>query len=160
MRATPDLLAALVVRRATRDDLRAVVGLYAEDAPAGREDAELVEAAPYLDAFADLDSDPRSTLYVAELVGRVVGTFQVTWLRHLTYRGGRVALIEAVHVAAPERSRGIGEVMMRFAIDEARRRGCHRMQLTSNKNRKDAHRFYERLGFVASHEGMKLALLP
>jgi len=63
-------------------------------------------------------------------------------------------------VASDARRRGIGEAMMRFAIDEARRRGCHRVQLTSNKRRRDAHRFYERLGFVASHEGFRLALAP
>ena len=97
-------------------------------------------------------------LIVAEENDRVIGTLQLTFLRYLLYGGARVALVESVQVAASERSRGVGAAMMRFAIDEARRRGCHRVQLTSNEARKDAHRFYERLGFVASHEGFKLYL--
>jgi len=79
-------------------------------------------------------------------------------LRQLSHRGGHVAQVESVHVASDLRRRGIGEAMMRHAIEEARRRGCHRLQLTSNKRRVDAHRFYTRLGFVQSHEGFKLPL--
>ncbi|HEX4512917.1 MAG TPA: GNAT family N-acetyltransferase, partial [Polyangiaceae bacterium] len=75
-----------------------------------------------------------------------------------SFGGARAMLVEAVHVQESERNRGIGETMMRFAIDEARRRGCQRVQLTSNKKRTDAHRFYERLGFTRSHEGFKLML--
>jgi GNAT superfamily N-acetyltransferase len=161
MHASPELLAALVIRPAARDDVRAVVGLYADDAlGATREDVAFADAAPYLDAFDDIDADPRCTLYVAELDGAVVGTFQLTFLRHLTFRGARLAVIEAVHVARARRGGGIGEAMMRFAIDEARRRGCNRVQLTSHRDRTDAHRFYERLGFVASHVGMKMRLSP
>jgi GNAT superfamily N-acetyltransferase len=92
---------------------------------------------------------------VAEIEGRIVGTFQLTYLRQLTLRGGLVAQIEAVRVAAPLRSRGLGAEMMRWAMGEARARGCARMQLTSDKRREDAHRFYRRLGFKQSHEGFK-----
>ena len=113
---------------------------------------------PYLDAFDDIAADPRSALYVARLGEGVVGTFQLIVLQHLSHRGGRVAQIESVHVASDVRRRGIGEAMMRHAIDEARRHGCHRVQLMSNKRRVDAHRFYTRLGFVASHEGFKRGL--
>jgi GNAT superfamily N-acetyltransferase len=143
------------IRRATADDVADIVALYNADyLHAGREP----QVGDWKSAFAEISSDPREMLMVAEREGRVIGTFQITFLRHLTYGGARVALVEAVHVAASERSRGVGAEMMRFVIDEARRRGCNRVQLTSNKARKDAHRFYERLGFVASHEGFKLFL--
>lgn len=112
----------------------------------------------YLDAFEAMDRDPDNTLLVAEQDGRVVGTFQLTIIQHLMYRGGRIAQIEAVRVDAPLRGQGIGESMMRWAIEEARKRGCVRVQLTSNKQRLAAHRFYARLGFAASHEGFKLFL--
>ena len=118
----------------------------------------MASLAPYLDAFDAIAADPNGALYLAQLGDRAVGTFQLLVLRHLAHRGGRVALVESVHVASDVRRRGIGEAMMRFAIEEARRRGCHRMQLTSNKRRADAHRFYLRLGFAASHEGFKLPL--
>lgn len=88
----------------------------------------------------------------------MVGAFHLTVIQYVAYRGGRVAQVENVIVDPAARGRGIGEAMMRWAIDEARRRGCFRVQLTSNKVRKRAHAFYERIGFVASHEGMKLVL--
>ena len=96
--------------------------------------------------------------YVAEVDGRLVGTFMLTFIRHLLRRGSLVAQVEAVRVDAPLRGHGHGAAMMRWVIDESRRRGCSRIQLTSNKSRKAAHRFYARLGFHASHEGMKLDL--
>jgi GNAT superfamily N-acetyltransferase len=151
----------LVVRRAAREDLAAILAFYAEDELHGARERAL-DASQRMklaeEAWAEIATDPREMSCVAELDGRVVGTFQMTFLRYLTYGGARVALVEAVHVDARERSRGIGEAMMRHAIDEARRRGCHRVQLTSNKVRTRAHRFYERLGFVSSHEGFKLVL--
>jgi GNAT superfamily N-acetyltransferase len=151
--------ARLIVRRAARADLSAIVALYAADCvAAGRPSVESDDPAPYLAAFDEIEADPRTALYVASLEERVVGALQLVLLRHLTYRGSRVAQVEAVHVAEDMRNRGIGARLMHFAIDEAMRAGCQRMQLTSNKRRRDAHRFYERLGFVASHEGMKLTL--
>ena len=159
MPASPELLARLAIRRSRRDDVPAIVRLYAEDTlGGGRERADHGAMSGYLEAWDEIDGDPRCTLFVAEVDGRVVGTFQLAVLRHLMYPSSRVAQVEAVHVTAEMRGRGIGEAMMRFAVDEARRRGCTRMQLTSNKRRTDAHRFYARLGFVASHEGMKLML--
>jgi GNAT superfamily N-acetyltransferase len=142
------------IRRATRDDVPSIVAMYASGSLHGHEPLD----ADRTDAFAEIDADPRQMLCVAEIEGRVVGTFQLTLLRYLSYAGARAMLVEAVHVLESERNRGIGAEMMRFAIDEAKRRGCNRVQLTSNKKRKDAHRFYERLGFVASHEGFKLFL--
>src|SRR5581483_9518986 len=106
-----------------------------------------------------MSRDQDNRLMVAELSGRVAGTFQLTIIQGLMYRGARTAQVEAVRVAADLRGRGIGEAMMRWAIAESRCRGCLRLQLTSNKARGDAHRFYERLGFRRTHEGMKLDLL-
>ncbi len=145
------------IRRATRDDVPAIRALYEADyLAAGRDVTGSLEAA--LEEFDDIEARPHDTLYVADVGGRVVGTFQLTILRYLTYAGARVALVEAVEVAESERDKGIGSEMMRFAIAEARRHECNRVQLTSNKRRSDAHRFYERLGFVATHEGFKLFL--
>jgi GNAT superfamily N-acetyltransferase len=95
---------------------------------------------------------------VAERAGEVVGVLQLTFIPYLTYKGGWRALIEGVRVAAPLRSAGIGRRMFLWAIDRARQRQCRMVQLTSDKTRPEAIRFYESLGFVASHEGMKLHL--
>ena len=112
----------------------------------------------YAEAFDEIDLDPRAELMVAEEEGIIVGMFQLTALRHLSFRGSKSLQIENVHVASGRRSRGTGRIMMQWAIERARVLGCSRVQLTTNKLRADAHRFYARLGFVASHEGMKLAL--
>jgi predicted N-acetyltransferase YhbS len=144
----------VTIRRATRDDIAAIAAMYASSSLHGREplDADRTEA------FAEIDADPKQLLCVATLGDRIVGTVHLTTLRYLSFGGARAMLVEAVHVLESERNHGIGATMMRFAIDEARRRGCNRVQLTSNKKRTDAHRFYERLGFTASHEGFKLYL--
>ena len=110
------------------------------------------------EAFAAIDGDPNNQVYVAEREGKVVGTFQLTFIRQLSYGGCLVAQVESVHVHSSQRSHGIGRVMMDYAIAEARRRGALRIQLTSNVRRTRAHEFYERLGFRASHKGMKLYL--
>ena len=146
------------IRRATEDDLDAIVRLLAADGL--HADADLGPPLPvaYREAFEAIDRDPAQLLMVAELERRVVGTFQLSFLRHLLDRGGTVAQVEAVFVAEELRAHGLGTELMRWAIDEARRRGCARVQLTSNKARAAAHRFYERLGFARSHEGFKLVL--
>jgi GNAT superfamily N-acetyltransferase len=144
----------VVIRRATRGDVPAIVALYAASSLHGNEPLDADRSA----AFAEIDADPKQLLCVATLGDRVVGTFHLTTLRYLSFGGARAMLVEAVHVLETERNRGIGATMMRFAIDEARRRGCQRVQLTSNKKRDAAHRFYERLGFTRSHEGFKLYL--
>ncbi len=150
-----------VIRRASVHDLARVVDLIRGGAAPGTESEDdpgppLPQA--YLDAFAVIDADPNTDLLVAEYDGHVVGTFQFTCIPGIGHRGGRVAQAESVHVDAALRGRGIGEAMMRWAMDEARRRGCFRLQLTSNKSRADAHRFYRRLGFSATHEGFKILL--
>jgi GNAT superfamily N-acetyltransferase len=150
----------VTLRPARRDDVPALVALITADQLGAtrdgvRDDADL---AAYLAAFEAIDADPAHILAVAEAAGQIVGTLQLSFLPGLARRGALRAQIEAVRVAAGSRGSGLGAAMMAWAIDEARRRGCVLVQLTTDKSRSDAHRFYQRLGFVASHEGMKLAL--
>jgi GNAT superfamily N-acetyltransferase len=112
----------------------------------------------YYEAFEAIGRDPNNELVVAELAGRVIGVLQLTFIPNITYRGGWRAQIEGVRVAAEFRSSGIGRKLFEWAIDRARRRDCRLVQLATDKARPDAMRFYESLGFVASHEGMKLQL--
>ncbi|OFI37028.1 GNAT family N-acetyltransferase [Arthrobacter sp. SW1] len=141
--------------RAVRSDLPAILGLLAAD-QLKRED--MSDPAPYERAFEAIDADPAHLLMVGELGGSVVATFQLSFLPGLSRRGSWRAQIEAVRVDEALRGRGLGALMIGWAVDEARAKGCSLVQLTTDKSRTDAHRFYERLGFVASHEGMKLAL--
>ena len=148
------------MRRATRGDVAAIVALLADDARSGEaEEVSDPPAAAYLDAFARLDAEPRSLLIVAEAEdGSVVGTLQLTFIPGLSNRGGELALLSAVRIAASQRGRGLGGQMVGWAIDEARRRGCGIIELLSHASRTDAQRFYERLGFARSHVGMRLRL--
>lgn len=147
------------IRRANRADLPAIVRLLADDPLGqGRESAGSELPASYYDAFDEIDRSPQHELVVAELDDRVVGTLQLTMLRDLTYQGGRRAHVEAVRVDGSVRSAGIGARMFEWVEQRARQAGCHLVQLTTNKQRVDAHRFYQRLGYEASHEGMKLDL--
>lgn len=114
----------------------------------------------YLKAFEAVSANPYNTLFVAELEGRVVGTYQITILPGMAERGRIRAKIESVHVAPECRGRGIGAIMMRHAIAFATERGVGLVELTSHKARPEAHRFYNSLGFVQSHEGFKMALSP
>lgn len=123
--------------------------------------AEIEEEAAhpaYLSAFDEVAASPHNRLFVAELDGAVVGTLQVTLIPGLVNRGRKRAKLESVHVDPAQRSRGIGAVMVAFAVDFARRNGVGLVELTSNKSREAAHRFYRRLGFEQSHEGFKLEL--
>jgi GNAT superfamily N-acetyltransferase len=153
-------LAPVVLRTARAGDVAAIVGLLAADQLGTARDGvrDDVDLAAYTAAFRAIDADPAHLLLVAESAGEIVGTMQLSFLPGLARRGALRAQIEAVRVAESWRGSGLGGAMMRWAIDEARRRGCALIQLTSDKSRTDAHRFYSRLGFVASHEGMKLAL--
>ncbi len=149
----------ITCRKATKNDLPEIVRLLAEDPQAGsRETYRLPLPECYLVAFAEIDGDPNQLLLVAEQNGAIVGTLQLTRIPNISFRGVSRALIEAVMVDKHVRGQGIGSQMLAFAIEEARKRGCRFVQLTSNKNRKDAHRFYGHLGFVASHEGFKCDL--
>ena len=145
------------VRRARAQDVPTLVALYADDVHgAARETPD--DIAPYYAAFAAIAAEPHQELVVAERDGRVVGTLQLTFIHQLSARGGTVAQIEAVRIARDLRGRGLGGELLHWAIARARAAGCRRVQLTTNKARHDAQRFYARLGFVASHEGMKLEL--
>ncbi|HET9405000.1 MAG TPA: GNAT family N-acetyltransferase [Burkholderiales bacterium] len=149
----------LSFRRAARADVPEIVRLLADDAlGAKRERYELPLPASYLTAFEAIDSDPNNELVVACLGERVVGVLQLTFIPYLTYQGSWRALIEGVRVDSGMRSAGIGKALFDWAIGRARSRGCHLVQLTTDKSRPGALRFYEALGFVASHEGMKLHL--
>jgi GNAT superfamily N-acetyltransferase len=110
----------------------------------------------YYAAFEAIEADPNNELVVAERGGEVVGVLQLTFIPYLTYQGGWRALVEGVRVASSERGRGLGGLLLRWAVDRARARGCHLIQLTTDKRRPEALQFYERLGFKATHEGMKL----
>jgi GNAT superfamily N-acetyltransferase len=147
-------------RRARSADVPALVALIAADQLGAARDGvrDGADLAAYTAAFEAIDADPAHILVVAESAGEVVGTMQLSFLPGLARRGALRAQIEAVRVAGSARGGGLGGAMMEWAIDEARRRGCALVQLTTDKSRTGAHRFYQRLGFVASHEGMKLAL--
>ena len=150
----------VVLRMARREDVPAIVELLAADQLGVTRDGvrDAADLAAYEQAFLAIDADPAHVLLVADSGEVVVGTMQLSFLPGLARRGALRAQIEAVRVAESTRGSGLGAAMMRWAIEEARRRGCALVQLTSDKARADAHRFYQRLGFVASHEGMKLRL--
>jgi ribosomal protein S18 acetylase RimI-like enzyme len=145
------------IRRATREDVEAIVRLLIDDQlGATRDSAD--DLSPYLKAFEDIDADPNQLLMVADDGGEVVGTFQLTFIPGLSRKGSLRGQIEGVRVRSDQRGTGLGGTLITWAVDESRRRGCALVQLTSDQSRVDAHRFYERLGFTASHQGFKLAL--
>lgn len=151
----------IVFRRAARKDLPAIVALLADDEfGGGREDPGDPLPQEYYWAFEAIDSNSNDNLIVAEEAGTIVGTLQLTFLSCIVLRGGWRAQIEGVRIDSARRRSGLGERMMRWAIEQARQRGCRVVQLTSNKRRHDAIRFYRKLGFETSHEGLKLLLPP
>jgi len=150
----------VLLREAVADDVPAIVELLAadqvgatRDGIASQEDLQL-----YLRAFSALDTDPAHLLLVGTDGGEVIATIPLSFLPGLARRGALRAQVEAVRVRKDYRSQGLGAAVFVWAIGEALRRGCALVQLTTNKSRDDAHRFYERLGFSASHEGFKLKL--
>lgn len=149
-----------VVARARAEDVEAVVGLLRDDeVGALRESTAGDDLEPYRHAFADIDADPNQLLVVVRRPdGDVVGTLQLTFLRTLARRGALRVQVEAVRVAGSERGAGLGQALLRWAADVGRARGAELAQLTTDRRRVDAHRFYERLGWVDSHKGMKLDL--
>ncbi|WP_129308053.1 GNAT family N-acetyltransferase [Streptomyces sp. L2] len=147
----------LEIRRATADDLPAIVALLADD-PLGAQRESPEDLSPYRAALERLNADANQHLVVAVREGRVVGTLQLTIIPGLSRKGATRALVEAVRVHADERGTGLGTRLVEWAIDTSRDLRCSMVQLTSDKTRTDAHRFYERLGFTASHEGFKLRL--
>lgn len=144
-------------RRATRADVPGIVAMLSDDAlGAKRESPD--ELTPYVAAFEVIDADPHQVLAVCEVEGQVVGTLQLTFTHGLSRRGATRATIEAVRVHRDMRGTGLGTTMIRWAIEQARERGCGMVQLTTDATRKDAHRFYERLGFEPTHIGFKMML--
>ncbi len=138
----------LIFRRATREDVAAIVHLLADD-PLGSKRECFADPLPqsYYDAYAAISGDANNELIVVEMGGAVVGMLQLTFIPYLNYRGSWRALIESVHVAAHLRGKGVGSALMRWAIARAQERGCRIVQLTTDKTRAEAKRFYEKLGF-------------
>ncbi|MEU5364917.1 GNAT family N-acetyltransferase [Streptomyces sp. NPDC005925] len=147
----------LDIRPAVADDIPAIVALLADD-PLGAQRESPDDLTPYRAALERLARDPNQKLVAAVREDRVVGTLQLTIVPGLSRRGATRSIIEAVRVHADERGSGLGTQLIEWAIEESRREGCQLVQLTSDSTRKDAHRFYERLGFTGSHVGFKLSL--
>jgi GNAT superfamily N-acetyltransferase len=147
----------LEIRPATTEDVPALVAMLADD-PLGAQRESPDDLVPYLAALERLSGDANQHLMVAEREGRVVGTLQLTIVPGLSRRGATRSIIEGVRVHADERGSGLGTMFIEWAIDESRRRNCQLVQLTSDATRTDAHRFYERLGFEATHVGFKMPL--
>jgi GNAT superfamily N-acetyltransferase len=147
----------LDIRPAEAGDVPVIVAMLADD-PLGAQRESPDDLAPYLAALKRLAADPNQHLVVAVREGRVVGTLQLTIIPGLSRRGATRSIVEGVRIHADERGSGLGTQLIEWAIDESRRQDCQLVQLTSDQTRTDAHRFYERLGFTASHVGFKLAL--
>ena len=149
----------LSIRPALRADLPEIVRMLADD-DLGSQRERCTDPLPgsYYAAFDQMDGSPYFEWVVGELDGRVVATLQLIFIPSLSYQGGLRAQVESVRVDAPLRDQGIGKKMMEWALERARQRGAHIMQLSTHKTRADAHRFYERLGFSGSHIGMKISL--
>ena len=147
----------LEFRPAASGDVPAIVAMLADD-PLGAQRESPDDLTPYLTALERLSADPNQHLVVAVRGGRVVGTLQLTVIPGLSRKGSTRSLIEGVRIHSDERGSGLGTLFIEWAIEESRRQGCQLVELTSDATRTDAHRFYERLGFTASHVGFKLAL--
>ncbi|MFI6470524.1 GNAT family N-acetyltransferase [Streptomyces sp. NPDC050516] len=147
----------LVIRPARPEDIPAIVAMLADD-PLGAQRESPDDLTPYRTAFDRLADDPNQHLVVADRGGEVVGTLQLTVVPGLSRRGSTRSIIEGVRVHGAERGRGLGTRLIAWAVDESGRQGCQLVQLTSDATRTDAHRFYERLGFEASHVGFKKPL--
>lgn len=148
-------------RLATESDLIAIVQMLSDDKlGAQREDFRIPLPAAYSDAFRAITNDANQELTVVEREGEIVATFQLSYVQYLTYKGGIRAQIEAVRVRSDHRGKGIGKLIFQYVIQRVRAKGAHVLQLTTDKKRPEAKNFYESLGFVASHEGMKLHLAP
>lgn len=145
-------------RKATREDVPTIVQMLASDKLGKlREDYQSPLPDSYYSAFESIDGDPNQELMVVEdKAHKVIGTLQLSFIPYLTYQGGVRAQIEAVRIRADQRGAGIGSRLFEWAIARAEERGAHVLQLTTDKKRPEALHFYENLGFVASHEGMKL----
>ena len=145
------------IREAEKSDVPAIVAMLADD-ELGQKREDYRDPLPrrYLESFNKIDNDPNQFLIVAVDEEEIIGTAQLTFIPYLTYQGGVRAQIEAVRIKSTRRGTGLGEKLFRWMIDKARSEGAHLLQLTTDKQRPDALRFYEKLGFRATHEGMKM----
>ncbi|MFJ8990238.1 GNAT family N-acetyltransferase [Streptomyces sp. NPDC102279] len=150
-------MADLEIRAAGAADVPAIVAMLADD-PLGARRESPDDLTPYLGALERLSADPNQHVVVAAREGRVVGTLQLTVIPGLSRKGATRSVIEGVRIHADERGSGLGTQLIEWAIEESRRQDCQLVQLTSDASRTDAHRFYERLGFEASHVGFKRSL--
>ncbi|CAM5621714.1 MULTISPECIES: GNAT family N-acetyltransferase [Niallia] len=150
---------SLEFRLATLQDLDQIVAMLADDMLGSkRERYEQPLPASYLQAFQAIAEDPNNELVVACFGNEVVGVQQITFTPYITHQGGWRATIEGVRTVSSVRGKGVGTQLINWAIERAKERGCHLIQLTTDKQRPDAMRFYERLGFQATHEGLKMKL--
>lgn len=149
----------ILFRRAVPADLPTIVRLLADD-ELGRRRERPEEPLPesYRKAFEEISADKNHELLVAEVNGHVIGTLQLTFIPSISFQGGLRAQVESVRIAREYQKKGIGSLFIQYVIQRARERGAHVLQLTTHTDRKDAHRFYEKLGFKSTHLGMKLNL--
>lgn len=146
-------------RLANLDDIDSIVKMLADDLLGSqRERYEQPLPESYVEAFQAIANDPNNELVVACIGAEKIGVLQITFTPYLTYQGGWRAAIEGVRTSSSHRGKGAGTKLMQWAINRAKERGCHVVQLTTDKKREEALHFYEQLGFTASHEGMKLKL--
>ncbi len=149
-----------VIRKAKESDILPIVRLLADDQLGSvRESVEEPLALVYRDAFARMERQEGNDYYVVDKGGDIIGCMQLTLISGISRKGMTRCQIEGVRISKTVRSGGLGRKMMQFAIDHAKSTGCGLVQLTTDNSREDAHRFYESLGFVSSHTGMKLDLL-
>jgi len=147
----------MIIRQAKRNDVPFIVEMLAnDDLGKLREDFQEPLPEKYYDAFDDIEKDQNQELMVMEDAGLVIGTLQLSFIQYLTYQGGIRAQIEAVRIRDDFRGRGIGKQLFLWAIARSKEKGSHVVQLTTDKKRPDALKFYKSLGFIDSHEGMKL----
>lgn len=144
-------------RKSKQVDLPEIIRLLFED-ELGKEREEMSDLSGYQKAFDEILRDPNQLLMVVEEEGKIIGTCHLTLIPSLTFQGSKRMNIEAVRIDAAWRSRGVGEWMIQQALKIAQEKGCKIVQLTTNKKRPRAKEFYEKLGFKATHEGMKLTL--
>ena len=151
----------MIIRKAIKNDIQSIVEMIADDALGKtREDFQIPLPKAYYNAFEKINNDHNQELMVVENNNaQIIGTLQLSFIQYLTYQGGVRAQIEAVRIRKDNRGTGLGTKMFQWAIQRAKEKGAHVLQLTTDKKRPDAIHFYEKLGFVISHEGMKLHLI-
>lgn len=150
----------MIIRPAKKEDVSAIVEMIANDKLGQlRENFQSPLPENYYDAFENIDSDPNQELMVMENDNeKIIGTLQLSFIQYLTYQGGVRAQIEAVRIHEDHRGKGIGQLVFEWAIQRSKEKGAHVLQLTTDKKRQEALKFYKKLGFTSSHEGMKLHL--